>query len=248
MILVWQLLVQFQIVSPLLVASPAQLFPHLFSVFSLNTPFDVTSSFFLSIGLALEALCISMPLGLLIGLAIGRSKYVRNVLEEYVVALSALPKITLLPILVLFFGLGLTYRVGFAFLEATIYVSLVMMYAVMNVDQSLLKMAKAAGVSKRQEYFKVILPSTLPSILGALRFVFQITLGGVIIAEEFVNLGNNGIGFMIFTFTELFKLTYLYGVILAVVIYAASGSICLLALERYLLRWKSSSSSARRWR
>lgn len=237
LVVVWQELVQYQVVSPYLVAPPSDVFSNFWTVLGSHYgPINVEGFFLQSLGLIGIASIVTIPLGLLIGLVIGGVPVIRRVLEEYVVALFSLPKVVVLPLFWVLFGITLTYRVTFAILEAIFPVVLIVMYATIGVDQSLLKMAKASGASRLQRAFKIYLPSIVPSLMGAIRIAFQNVFIGIIIAELFV--GNSGIGFMIRQFSDLLEPTELYVVVVAVVLFSMGVNIVLLLLERRLIRWR----------
>lgn len=241
LILAWQLLVQFKIVSSYLVAPPSIVIPHFWAILHYaqgydNVPFGIEQS----LGIVALGVVIAVSIGTFLGVLIGSVHFLRSAFEEYIVALYSLPKVTLLPIFWVLFGLSITYRLSYAVLDATFPVTVIMIYASGSIDQALLKMAKSIGVSRRQMITKIFFPSIIPSLMAAIRIGFVSSFIGVILAEMFV--GNSGIGFLVRDFTDLFQTTELYGVVLAVIITSVVVNLTLLGLERYLTRWKGSST------
>ena len=240
LIVAWQLLVQFNIVSDLLVAPPSVVFPNFWAILHYNPPggsADVPFGIVQSMSIVAAAVVIAVLAGVILGVTIGSVTFLRNVLEEYIVAFYALPKVTLLPFFWILFGLSIRYRLAYAALDATFPIMLIMIYATRSVDPALMKMAKAVGASRTQRIFKIFFPSIIPSFMGGIRIGFVSAFIGVILAEMFV--GNTGIGYLVRNFTDIFATTLLYGVILAVIIISVAVNISLLAIEKYLTRWKT---------
>ena len=199
MILVWQLLVEFKVVSSLLLSPPTTVFPRFWSIMNYvrgdaNVPFGFEQT----LAIIALAVIIVVVTGTFLGFLIGSVKFVRNVLEEYIVAIYALPKITLIPFFWLLFGVSLNYRLGFGVLNGVFPLIIVTMYAAGGVDPALMKMARSIGASRSERLFKVFLPSMIPSLMSGIRIGFVTTFSAVVTAEMFV--GSTGIGFSSFEY------------------------------------------------
>lgn len=239
-ILVWQLLVEFKVVSTLLLSPPTVVFPHFWSLLSyVSGDANVPFGFEQTLAIIALAVIIVVVIGTFLGFLIGSIRFVRNVMEEYIVAVYALPKITLIPFFWLLFGVSLNYRLGFGVLNGVFPLVIVTMYAAGGVDPALMKMAKSIGASRRERLFKVFLPSMVPSLMSGIRIGFVTTFSAVVTAEMFV--GHTGIGFLARDFTNNFQTAELYGVVLATIIVAVTVNLMLLGIEKYLTRWKSLS-------
>lgn len=237
LILIWQELVSQNLVSSVLVAPPSNVFPAFWGVLHSVIPDDVPFSFEQTLALTAIGTTAAAAVGIAGGIIIGRITFIWNVLDEYVVALYSLPKVALLPLFWVLFGLSVTYRLAFGFLMGVFPVLLIVVYAVKTVDDGLLRMAKSVGASGRHTLVKIILPSIVPSMVAGVRIGFVSTFTGILLAEMYV--GNSGIGFLVRDFTSLLATTDLYVVVLASVLISVVVNMGLLLLERHFTRWKA---------
>lgn len=236
-LILWEELVDYRILSPLLMAPPSKVFPVFWQ--TMVSP-DVASAMALMLELIALATIISVAIGTFFGLIVGSITYLRNVLEEYIVAFYALPKAIFLPFFWLLFGISVLYNLAYAVIAGTLPILLTMMYAAETVDPTLLRMARTAGASSRQRYFKVFLPSVVPSLMAGIRLAVSGAFIGVIFSEMYS--GNTGAGYLVRWDAQFFELTEMYSIVLAVIIIAVVANISLLLLERRMTRWKSTAS------
>ena len=115
--------------------------------------------------------------------------------EPILVALYSLPKITLYPVVLLIFGLGISGKVTFGAMHGMLPVALLTMNAIRNIPPVYLKSARTMHLSTWQTICTVLFPATLPEIVSGLRIGFTLTLLGVLLAEMFAS--KRGLGFLI---------------------------------------------------
>lgn len=243
LILVWQLLVQLKIVSTFLLSPPSTVLPNIWSLltYSSGTAYgggfiNVPGGFEDTLVVVAIAVVLVVIIGTLLGIVIGSVKFLHNVLEEYVMAVYSLPKITLIPLFWLLFGVSLAYKLSFGVVNGIFPLIIVVVYAAGSVDPALMKMANSIGASRRERIFKIFFPSIVPSLMSGVRIGFITTFNAVITAEMFV--GEHGIGFLVAHFTNVFQTNELYGVVLGVIAVSVAANLSLLGLEKYLTRWK----------
>jgi NitT/TauT family transport system permease protein len=143
----------------------------------------------------LMALGLSYAIGLAIGIVLGAHKLSGAVGEPILVALYSLPKVTLYPVILLIFGLGISAKVAFGAIHGIIPVAIFAMNAIRHIKPAYLKTAKTMRLGPWQLVSRVIVPATLPEIVTGLRVGFSLTLLGVIIGEMFAS--KQGLGFMV---------------------------------------------------
>ncbi|TMJ30241.1 MAG: ABC transporter permease subunit, partial [Alphaproteobacteria bacterium] len=115
------------------------------------------------------ALLLAYGLGLAIGVWMGAHRLSGAVGEPILVALYSLPKITLYPVILLIFGLGLSGKTAFGALHGILPVALLTMAAIRNISPVYLKAARSMNLSSRQTILMVLFPATLPEIVSGLR-------------------------------------------------------------------------------
>ncbi len=147
-------------------------------------------------GLALlYALIIAVMIGLGVGTLLGAHRLSGAVAEPILVALYSLPKITLYPVILLVFGLGLEAKVAFGAIHGVIPVTIFTMNAVKNINPVFLRTGRVLGMGPMQTATHILVPATLPEIVSGLRVGFSLTLLGVIIGELFAS--HRGMGFLV---------------------------------------------------
>jgi len=180
------------------------------------------------------ALALSYAIGLGLGLWLGAHRLSGEVAEPMLVALYSLPKVTLYPMILLIFGLGLSAKVAFGAIHGLIPVAIFTMSAVRNIRPVHLKAARSMNLSTPQTVLTVLVPATLPEIVSGLRVGFSLTLLGTMIGELFAS--QRGLGFLILNSIGVNDVATMMAVTLIIAVFAALANAALLALDRRLHR------------
>jgi NitT/TauT family transport system permease protein len=187
---VWQLL--FLDVGRDAVASPAATAEKILVLLS-------RAEFWGNVAETMRALALSLGLsclaGALIGIAIGSSRAMVTILEPLLITFYAMPKVTLYPVILLFFGIGLTAKVAFGALYGMIPMILITLNAIASMNPLLRRTGQVLRLSRAQALLTIMLPATVPEMVSGLRLSFSITLLGVMIGEMFAS--QRGLGSMI---------------------------------------------------
>jgi len=178
------------------------------------------------------ALFIAYGLGLAIGVWLGAHRLSGAVGEPLLVALYSIPKITLYPVILLIFGLGISGKVAFGALHGILPVALLTMSAIRNIPPVYLKVARTLHLSKRQAIFTVLFPATLPEVVAGLRIGLTVTLLGVLLAEMFAS--KRGLGFLIINAMQLAQSEEILTVAIVLFVFAALANSLLLWVEHRL--------------
>lgn len=180
------------------------------------------------------ALVISWVGGVGIGVWLGAHRLSGEVAEPMLVALYSLPKVTLYPLILLVFGLGMTAKVAFGAIHGIIPVAIFAMGAVRNIKPVYVKTAKTLNLSPLETARTVLLPACLPEIVSGLRVGFSLTLLGVLIGEMFAS--KRGLGFVIINAISLVDVRTMMAVTLLLFVFAVTINALLLALDHRLHR------------
>jgi NitT/TauT family transport system permease protein len=181
-------------------------------------------------------------LGVLAGLLLARSPFWDEVLAPLVLALNSLPRIALAPLIILWFGIGITAKVVTAFTLVFFILLVNTLGGAKNVDNDILTIAKLMGASERDILWKVTLPSTLPWIFAGLNLGLTYSLLGVIVAE--ILSSNQGLGFVIQSSAATFNTAGVFAGLITLAFVAWLFSALMRYVEGRLLRWKPSMTSA----
>lgn len=176
------------------------------------------------------ALVISLAGGLGAGVALGAHRLSGEVAEPMLVGLYSIPKITLYPVVLLLFGLGISAKVAFGVMHGIIPVVLFTMNAVRSIPQVYIRAAHSMRLTPLQMFGHVLVPASLPEIVTGFRFGFALTLLGTLIGEMFAS--QRGIGYMLVKSMENNNTDVILALALLLVLLATAASWLLLALER----------------
>lgn len=182
----------------------------------------------------LYALAISAVGGITLGLLLGLRRFAGDVAEPILTSLYTIPKVTLYPVILLLFGLGLSAKVAFGVIHGIIPVVLFTLAAVKNIPPVLLRTARALRLRPMQTALTVLAPAVLPEIVTGLRVGFALTLLGVLIGEMFAS--QRGLGFLIINGINSHDVPMTTSVTLIVVVFAVIANGAMLRLERLVLR------------
>jgi NitT/TauT family transport system permease protein len=174
--------------------------------------------------------------GVVAGLLMGMSRTLRALLDPLVSAVYALPKIAILPLVMLVFGIGELSKVILVAIATFTLVLINAMAGVRGLDPILVEAARSFGAGRREIFWHVILPGALPVIFAGLRLGLGVSLV-VIIAAEFV-AAKSGIGYLIwFSWSTLVTEDMFVG--LGVIALLGVGfTEGLKHLERLLIPWE----------
>ena len=240
LLIAWEVLCLTGTLSPTLAASPSQVVSAASHLWSHGEPSTLRADLGISLMRALVGLAIGVTVGGIAGTFAGLSRLGENVFNGPVQILNTIPFLALLPLFIMWFGIGETSKIAMISLGAAIPVYINLFGAIRNVDPRLIEMARAAGISRPRMLTRVVLPGALPGGLIGLRLAIAYSLLGLVVAEQ-IN-ANSGIGFMINQAQTFDRIDEMF---LGLVIYAIlglTGDQIVRALERYLLRWRPSSS------
>jgi NitT/TauT family transport system permease protein len=182
----------------------------------------------------LIAFALSTAIGLLVGFWLGFDRLSADTLEPLIVAVYAVPKLTLYPILLLAFGLGLSAKVAFGVLHGVIPVILFTLAAVRNTRPVLIKTGRVLRLSRPQMVRWILFPAAIPEIFTGLRVGFALTLIGCLLAEMFAS--QRGLGYLLMTGIGLHNVELIMSVTLLIIVFAAAVSVLLLQVDLRLHR------------
>jgi len=141
------------------------------------------------------ALVLGVLSGISLGIALGFSRASLAVAEPILVNLYTIPKVTLYPLVLLCFGLGLAAKVAFGVMHGMIPMTIFTMNAIRQMKPVFLRSSKMMRLSAWQTASTIVLPAVMPEVLSGIRLGFSLTLLGVLIGEMFAS--KRGLGFLV---------------------------------------------------
>lgn len=180
------------------------------------------------------AVVVALPLGLLMGWY----RRLNYVLDPYVTFFYNAPRISLVPLFIVWFGIGIYSKIAIVFLGAFFAILINTAVGVRNLDNSLLRSARSFCASDAQIFRTVALPGSVPFILTGLRLGVAHALIGVVVGELIA--AQAGLGLMMATAGATFQTSKVFA---GVIIFAVAGMIfnyALLRVESRFQSWKPS--------
>jgi NitT/TauT family transport system permease protein len=178
------------------------------------------------------ALLIAVALGLAIGFWLGFHQLSGEVVEPMLVALYSIPKITLYPIVLLAFGLGMPAKIAFGAIHGIVPIAIFTVNALRNVKPILIKTGRTLKLGNFDMARIILFPAAIPEIFAGIRVGFSLTLIGTILGEMFA--AQRGLGYLLMNAIGLHNIDVIMAVTLLLIIFAASFSTILLRIDRRL--------------
>jgi NitT/TauT family transport system permease protein len=171
---------------------------------------------------------LSVIVAIPFGIAIGWYRRFAYVCDPFVNAMNATPRVALLPLVIIWLGIGILSKVGIIFLGAVFPLLINTRDGVKTTPANLLTAARSFGASEWQIFKSVVLPSTVPFILTGLRLAIGRALIGVMVGELYA--ATAGIGFMITVAGATFQTDKVF---VGVLIFAITGMIMTDIVDRW---------------
>ncbi len=217
----------------------------------LSTPTRIVTALFTLIGNGqlIEALRISIMgvalgfggaviIGIPTGIMMGRNRMVEAAIDPYVNALFVTPRVALIPLLLIWFGIGFEAQLVVIFLSS-IFPIIINTYAgVRDISSNWVDTARSFCATERQLFFEVILPASVPFIMTGLRLGIGHAVIAMVVSQMFLAL--SGLGKLLVNYGDFFKTDYVFAVVIAIAVLGVSLTEIVKAIERRFAHWKES--------
>ncbi|KXV40696.1 ABC transporter permease [Gluconobacter japonicus] len=240
LVCLWQIACSSGLLSTRLVASPVQI-----AVTGWTLVRDGTLPFNLGVSLlrAGSGLGLAISLGVALALVSGLSRIGEDIVDAPLQILRTLPALALVPLYILWFGIGETPKILLVALGATFPIYLNLHKGIRSIDPKLVEMASTLGLSRWQTIRDVFLPGALPDFLTGLRYAVGVSWLMLVVAEQ-VN-AESGIGHMMMDAQDFLRTDIiLVGLLVYGVLGLMSDQIVRL-LENTLLAWRPDGRKGR---
>jgi ABC-type nitrate/sulfonate/bicarbonate transport system permease component len=230
--LLWEIAARWW-VDPMFLSPPSRVMLSLDSVFETSgMPAALRITFW---ELAI-AFAISVVIGLVVGLAVGLSRFSQLSFLPIILLLYGMPQITILPLFILYFGIGPASKIAFGVSHGMFPIIVTVVAGVQNIKPILMVAARSMGASRWQIFRWVVFPHMMPSFFAGMRLAMMATLLGVLLAELYVSTA--GIGYFTQLFTQNFDPTKLLGLISVLAAMAIVLNEIVRRAEVHFARWR----------
>jgi NitT/TauT family transport system permease protein len=174
--------------------------------------------------------------GVTFGIGLALLPSAERVIDPFLSALNAMPRIALAPVFVVAFGLTINAKIALAF-SLVVFIAISAARAgVASVDLDHTRLADVLGASRLQKFTKILFPVAIPSIFGGIRLGLIYALLGTVTAELIGSV--NGIGQQLQTAAGQFETEAMYGLLIILAVVASLINELMGVIERRLLRWQ----------
>jgi NitT/TauT family transport system permease protein len=180
---------------------------------------------------------LTVVFGIAIGIAIAQWRTIEYILDPFINALYAIPRIALVPLIILWAGLEFNGKVTIL-VSVAVFPIIVNTYAgIRDVRGSMLEIGRAYGATDTQIFFKIVLPAAIPFIMAGVRLSVGLAIIGIIVAEFFTAI--SGLGGMIVEYANVFATAKLFVPIIVIAIVGVVLTELVMWLERRLSKWRT---------
>lgn len=181
---------------------------------------------------------LAIVLGIAIGIVMGAYRQVEYALDPFITALYSTPNVALIPLLILWLGLGLPAKIAIVFLMAFFPIVVATFSGVKNISNALVEIGRAFCLSEPQIFRKIILPGAVPFIATGVRLAVGRAVVGMVVAEFFTAI--TGLGGMIIKYSNKFETDRMFVPIIALALFGVLLTEAVKVLERNVAPWKES--------
>ena len=232
LLIAWEIAARW-FIDPLFISPPSRVLLSLGTVWHTN---GVPAALRLTLFELATAFTIAVVIGLTVGLAVGLQPFARRSLMPIILLLYGLPQITILPLFILYFGIGPASKIAFGVTHGMFPIMIAIVAGVQNLKPILLVSARSMGASRWQILRWVIFPHMIPSLFAGMRLGMSGALLGVLLAELYVSTA--GIGHFTTMFTENFDPTKLFGLVAMLAAMAIVLNEIVRRAETRFSRWR----------
>lgn len=233
---IWELLSRMEWISPIYWPAPTTLWPTAVEMFRER---DLLGDIEISMFRILGGFVIGTIPGVLLGLAMGLFWPIRIFFMPLATAIYAVPKIAILPLAIIAFGIGELSKIMIVAISIFFLIALNTMAGVLAIDDQFRDVAKNLGANRFQMFFTVALPGSLPAIFTGMRLSLGFALI-VIVGTEFL-AASKGIGYVIWQNYQILRIKEMFVGLIITGLLGWGMNLVLDLVERTLVPWRNQS-------
>jgi NitT/TauT family transport system permease protein len=233
-LVLWEAAVRWRAIPPIILPAPSSIFRYLMAMIADGTlPVNLAITFLR----ILAGFAVAGFFGVLLGVLMDMSRLVARVLDPWIAALYPLPKISLIPLLIIWLGTGESYKVVISAVTAFFPVAISTFAAIRQVDPGLLKAARDLGANARQIQLKIVIPAALPGILSGLHLGMGVTIIMVVAAEMIGGSSDRGMGYVLVHSGQVMETEKVFAALIVLAIFGAVVTNLQKLIDRRLAPW-----------
>jgi len=182
-------------------------------------------------------MALTVVVGILLGIVMAQWRTFEYVLDPFINALYAIPRIALVPLIILWAGLEFAGKVTILVSVAIFPITVNTYAGIRDVRGSMLEIGRAYGATEWQIFWKIVLPAAVPFIMAGVRLAVGLAIIGIIVAEFFTAI--SGLGGMIVEYANVFATAKLFVPIIVIALIGVILTELVMWLERRMSRWRT---------
>lgn len=227
---IWEWVVKARGIAPIILPAPSAIADYLWLMIADGSlPYHLTITFLRIMG----GFLVAGVLGIALGVLMGMSRVASRVLDPWIAALYPLPKISLIPLLIIWLGTGEAYILTISVITAFFPIVISTYAGIRQADQGLVRAARDLGANERQVQMKVVIPAAIPSIFSGLHLGMGVTIILVVAAEMIGGSNQGGVGYLLIRFGQVMETEKVFA---ALIVLAVFGGVIIKTQER-IDRW-----------
>lgn len=169
---------------------------------------ELLEGFVETLSVLLPGFIIASVLGIAVGILMGRNEVAYQLLEPFVTIFYNTPRVALIPILMLWLGIGLWMKITVVIIATVFPVIINTMIGIRDISGQLTEPARSFGASERQLLVKVVIPASLPFMIAGLKLGLGRALTTVVVAEFFVSI--SGLGGILYAASSTYQMAKMF--------------------------------------
>jgi NitT/TauT family transport system permease protein len=230
-------------INPLFISTPVKILEAFPQTARGTGPYDLGGAIETTLYQMIVGYFLASVAGILIGLFMGMFRTVDVALDPYVNALYVLPRIALIPLIIIWFGPGSEGIIVVVFLSAVFPIIINTYAGIRNVSRSLIDTADVFEVKGTLRFSRVIFPASLPFVMTGLRLGLASSLIGVIVAELVLAL--QGLGYLVTAYADYYDTPQLMDTLIVLMLIGVALTLVIQYSEKRIAHWKESERAYR---
>lgn len=230
----WEAFVRIRGIAPIFLPAPSSIARYLVDMIA-------GGSIFFHLGVTLlrilAGFLVSGVVGVALGIVMGMSRTFARIMDPWIAAMYPLPKIALIPLLIIWLGTGEAYILVISAITAFFPVVMSTYAGIREVDSGLIKAAQDLGASSRQVQLRVVLPAALPSIFSGLHLGMGVVIILVVAAEMIGGSSQSGIGYLLINAGQVMETEKVFACLILLAVMGALITTSQRWLDRKLAPW-----------
>ena len=233
-LIIWELVGNvLQLINPMFMSAPSLIAKAAIDLFASG---EIYNDLYISGTELLGGYLLSAVVAIPFGIMVGWYKKMSYIFDPFINAMNATPRVALLPLVIIWLGIGILSKVGIIFLGAVFPILINSRDGVKTTPLNLLNAARSFGASEWMIFKAVVLPSTIPFILSGLRQGLGRAIVGVMVGELYA--ATAGIGFMITVAGATFQTDKVFVGVLVFALTGMIGTEILAKVEKRFDKWR----------